>query len=350
MADTTNDTAAVTVEGVSKTFGEVRALEDVSLEVEGGTVFGLLGPNGAGKTTVVRVLATLLSPDAGRASVAGFDVAREARRVRQAIGLAGQYAAVDETLTGRENLEMVGRLYHLPRKEVSRRAKEVLERFDLVEAADRPVSGYSGGMRRRLDLGASLVGSPKVLFLDEPTTGLDPSSRNGLWDVIEDLKDGGTTILLTTQYLEEADRLAASMAVIDRGRVIAQGTSEELKSRYGGERLEVTLCREQDSGAASRALSPLGEDEPEVEDGSNLLTLPVHRRSGLITEVVRRLDDASIRVDDVTIRSPTLDDVFLALTGRAADAEGAENADNGADDPDTDAPDTNGQASSEREV
>ena len=319
MVDSTDNPAGVMVEGVSKSFGEVRALQDVDLEIEGGAVFGLLGPNGAGKTTLVRVLTTLLIPDTGRASVAGFDVVREARQLRQAIGLAGQYAAVDENLTGRENLEMVGKLYHLTRKEVRQRAKDVLERFDLSNAADRAVNGYSGGMRRRLDLGASLVGEPRVLFLDEPTTGLDPSSRNGMWEVIGDLADGGTTIVLTTQYLEEADRLAERIAVIDEGRLIARGTSEELKSRYGGERLEVTLCRRQDAGEAVRVLAPLGEDEAQVN--GDILTLPVHKEPGLITEVVRRLDKSDIRIEDATIRIPTLDDVFLSLTGRTAGSE-----------------------------
>lgn len=312
----TVESGALRVEGVSKSFGTVTALDDVSLEVEGGAVFGLLGPNGAGKTTLVRVLTTLLRPDTGRASVAGFDVVREARQLRRNIGLAGQYAAVDENLTGRENLEMVGKLYHLSRKRVRERAKDVLERFDLSDAADRAVSGYSGGMRRRLDLGASLVGEPRVLFLDEPTTGLDPSSRNGMWEIIGELADGGTTIVLTTQYLEEADRLAERIAVIDEGRLIAEGTTEELKSRYGGERLEVTLCRRQDSGEAARVLAPLGEDEAQVE--GDLLTIPVRKEPGLITEVVRRLDRSNIRIDDATIRSPTLDDVFLSLTGQAA--------------------------------
>ena len=319
MVNSTDNPAGVTVEGVSKSFGEVRALQDVDLEIEGGAVFGLLGPNGAGKTTLVRVLTTLLSPDTGRASVAGFDVVRQARQLRQNIGLAGQYAAVDENLTGRENLEMVGKLYHLPRKQVRQRAKDVLERFGLSDAADRAVSGYSGGMRRRLDLGASLVGEPRVLFLDEPTTGLDPSSRNGMWEVIGELAEGGTTIVLTTQYLEEADRLAERIAVIDEGRVIAKGTSQELKSRYGGERLEVTLCRQQDAGEAVRVLAPLGEDEAQVE--GDLLTLPVHKEPGLISEVVRRLDGSDIKIDDATIRSPTLDDVFLSLTGRATGSE-----------------------------
>ncbi len=319
MNVTTAKSGALSVEGVSKSFGTVTAPDDVSLEVEGGAVFGLLGPNGAGKTTLVKVLTTLLRPDAGRASVAGFDVVRDARRLRQNIGLAGQYAAVDENLTGRENLEMVGRLYHLPRRQVRQRARDVLGRFGLSYAADRAVGGYSGGMRRRLDLGASLVGEPRVLFLDEPTTGLDPVSRNGMWEVIGELADGGTTIVLTTQYLEEADRLAGRIAVIDGGRLIAQGTTEELKSRHGGERLEVTLYRRRDAGDAARALAPLGEDEAKVE--GDLLTLPVRKEPGLITEVVRRLDRSGIRVDDATIRSPTLDDVFLSLTGRAAGPE-----------------------------
>lgn len=310
------DARGISVEGVGKSFGSVEALKDVSLEVEEGTVFGLLGPNGAGKTTLVRILTTLIVPDFGKASVAGFDVATQAGALRAEIGLAGQYAAVDENLTGRENLEMVGRLYHLPRKEVREQAGEILRRFQLEEAADRPVKGYSGGMRRRLDLGASLVGSPKVLFLDEPTTGLDPTSRSGMWETIENLADGGTTILLTTQYLDEADRLADEIAVIDRGGVIAQGTSEELKSSYGGERLEVRPCRKEDAEETARALASFGEGEPQIEENGAIVSLPVRKEPGLIARVVRTLDAASIDTDDLSIRRPTLDDVFLALTGK----------------------------------
>jgi ABC-2 type transport system ATP-binding protein len=328
------DAGGISVAGVGKSFGSVEALKDVSLEVEEGSVFGLLGPNGAGKTTLVRVLTTLLVPDSGRASVAGFDVATQARALRAEIGLAGQYATVDENLTGRENLEMVGKLYHLPRKEVSNRAGEILQRFGLKEAADRPIKGYSGGMRRKLDLGASLVGRPKVLFLDEPTTGLDPASRNGLWETIEDLADGGTTILLTTQYLEEADRLADEIAVIDRGGVIARGTSEELKSSYGGERLEVKLDRKEDAEETVRALASFGDGEPQIEENGAMVALSVRKESGLIAKVVHTLDAVGIDTDDLSINRPTLDDVFLALTGRAAEGgndEAAEEANEAVD-------------------
>lgn len=316
--------AGISVEEVSKSFGEVRALKDITLQAGEGTVFGLLGPNGAGKTTLVRVLTTLLVPDSGRAQVAGFDVAREARALRAEIGLAGQYATVDENLTGYENLQMIGKLYHLSGKEAQVRAREVLRRFDLTDAAERPIREYSGGMRRRLDLGASLVGRPRVLFLDEPTTGLDPNSRSGMWEIVEDLADGGTTILLTTQYLEEADRLADDIAVIDRGEVIANGSSEELKSRYGGERLEVRPCHKEDIDKTARALASFGEGEPNIEEDGAVVTLPIHRRPGLIAEAVHRLDASGIDTDDLAIRRPTLDDVFLSLTGRAIEGDGEE--------------------------
>jgi ABC-2 type transport system ATP-binding protein len=310
--------------GIEKSFGEVRALAGVDLAAAPGTVLGLLGPNGAGKTTMVRILTTLLRPDAGRARVAGLDVVTEAASLRSRIGLAGQYAAVDENLTGFENLEMVGRLYHLGRAEARRRADDLLERFELADAGRRLARTYSGGMRRRLDLGAALVAQPPVLFLDEPTTGLDPRSRIGLWETIEARVAEGTTVLLTTQYLDEADRLADTIAVIDHGTVIAEGTSDELKDRVGGERLEVHLELGADSAAAVAALAPMGAEPPVVVDGT--VRVPVRQRTGVIVDAVRRLDDAGVGVEDIAIRRPTLDDVFLALTGRAAEERELEEA------------------------
>ncbi|HEY0631535.1 MAG TPA: ATP-binding cassette domain-containing protein [Thermoleophilaceae bacterium] len=315
----TNGPAIVT-SGLTKSFGEVRALDGVDLEVPTGTVLGLLGPNGAGKTTAVRVLTTLLKPDSGTASVAGLDVVKHAAELRQQIGLAGQYAAVDELLTGHENLTMVGRLYGMPRRQAKERATELLANFDLVDAAERPTKTYSGGMRRRLDLAAALVARPPVLFLDEPTTGLDPRSRLSLWETIERLVSGGTTVLLTTQYLDEADRLAEEIAVIDRGRVIAEGTPDELKDRVGGERLEVVLGDASVADRAVAALDPLCGEGPPAAEG-NVVRLAVRPRSGLIVDAVRRLDEAGVDVDDITLRRPTLDDVFLSLTGHAAEAD-----------------------------
>jgi ABC-2 type transport system ATP-binding protein len=311
--------AAIEALGLQKTYGDVRALGGVDLRVEPGVVFGLLGPNGAGKTTAVRILTTLLAPDEGSARVAGFDVVRDAARVRQHIGLAGQYAAVDENLTGFENLEMVGRLYHLGRANARQRAQELLDDFDLSEAGHRLVRTYSGGMRRRLDLAAALVARPPVLFLDEPTTGLDIRSRLGLWKAMEALVAGGTTVLLTTQYLDEADRLADRIAVIDRGLVIAEGTSDELKAQVGGDRLEIHLCDGQRGEEAIPVLAAIASDRPFVENGS--ISVPVAERRGTIAEAVRRLDDAGIAIDDISVRTPTLDDVFLTLTGRATEQE-----------------------------
>jgi ABC-2 type transport system ATP-binding protein len=312
---------AILAEGLTKSYGKTLALDGLDLRVEEGTILGLLGPNGAGKTTAVRILTTLLIPDAGLAEVAGMDVVRQADELRSLIGLTGQYAAVDEYLTGRENLEMVGRLYHLPKKQARRRADELLERFDLVDAASRLVKTYSGGMRRRLDLSASLVFSPPVLFLDEPTTGLDPRSRIAMWDIIGELVSGGTTLLLTTQYLDEADRLADRICVVDAGRVIAEGTSGELKARVGGERLELTLEEGVGLEDAARVLERYAHADSgvRVDAERRHLVATVAGGAGLLAAVVRDLDAAGVRVDELGLHRPTLDDVFLTLTGRAAE-------------------------------
>ena len=331
--------SAVHVEGVVKRFRETTALAGVDLDVEEGTVFGLLGPNGAGKTTLVRVLATLLSPDAGRAEIFGHDVVHDAAGVRELLGLTGQFAAVDEMLTGRENLQMFGRLFDLSAAEARRRADELLERFDLADAADRPARTYSGGMRRRLDLASSLLTRPRVLFLDEPTTGLDPRSRNEIWSIVRELVREGTTLLLTTQYLEEADQLADQIAVIDHGRVIAQGTGSELKDRVGGQILEVELVRAAERDNARAALTGIGCGEPEPGDRLAQLTLPAPRDGlEMIEGAASALRRAGIAVSDLGLRRPTLDDVFLQLTGAPPSDNGAEAAvgtDNGRPDPAT---------------
>ena len=302
-----------------KRFDAIVALDGLDLTASHGQVLALLGPNGAGKTTLVRVLATLLRADAGSARVLGLDVERDAARLRERIGLAGQYAAVDENLTGLENLTLVGRLYGMRRSAAKVRGRELLERFELLEAANRPTKTYSGGMRRRLDLAAALVVRPPVLFLDEPTTGLDPRSRLALWAVIEGLVAEGTTALLTTQYLDEADRLASTIAVIDHGRLIAEGTSDQLKDRLGGERLEIRLDEGASPEVAVRALASMSDEPPTAEDG--LVKVGVRERTGAIVEAVHRLSDAGVGVDDLALRRPTLDDVFLALTGHGAEED-----------------------------
>jgi daunorubicin resistance ABC transporter ATP-binding subunit len=312
-------TAAIRAVDVRHAFGDVVALDGLDLEVEAGTVFGLLGPNGAGKTTLVRVLATLLRPSAGRAFVLGHDVVAEPLAVRRRIGLAGQFAAVDEELTGRENVEMVGRLYRLSGAEARTRASEVLDRFGLAEIADRRVSTYSGGMRRRLDLGASLTGRPPVLLLDEPTTGLDPRTRQELWSTVDELRRGGTTVLLTTQYLEEADRLAQRIAVVDHGRIVAQGTAAQLKATVGVEMLAVRLTHAASVPAAAAVLADLAAgDEPLVDAVTGEIRFPVADASAS-AEAVRRLDAHGLPIAAVELQQPSLDDVFLNLTGRRAE-------------------------------
>jgi ABC-2 type transport system ATP-binding protein len=315
--------AGVVAEGLTKRFGPTEALQGLDLEARPATVLGVLGPNGAGKTTAVRILTTLLRPDGGRAFVDGVDVLAEPNRVRARIGLTGQYAAVDERLTGRENLRMTGYYYHLPTKVVHQRADELLERLDLTDAGDRMVNGYSGGMRRRLDIAMSLIAEPSVLFLDEPTTGLDPRSRLGMWDLISGLVRDGTTLLLTTQYLEEAERLADDIVVIDHGTVIARGTTPELKQQVGGERLAVQLCDAADAEAARNALAVLACGEMTVEADTTLL-VPIREPDGAAVSAVRALDGAGLVVRDLAVRRPSLDDVFLTLTGHRAEQEGAD--------------------------
>jgi daunorubicin resistance ABC transporter ATP-binding subunit len=308
--------------GVVKRFGKTRALDGVSLHVAEGTVLGLLGPNGAGKTTMIRVLTTLLRPDAGQARVAGFDVASQGQRVRSVIGLAGQYAAVDDLLTGRENLELVGLWSHLPKREYRRRAQETLERLSLTAAGDRQVKTYSGGMRRRLDIGASLIARSPVLFLDEPTTGLDPRTRGDLWQFVRELVSAGTTVLLTTQYMEEAEHLADRIVVIDRGKEVAAGTADELKARTGGATLEARVTDPGDLTRATALLAEVTGSQPRTDAGARLVSVPAGQGTDLLL-AGRRLQEAGIALDDLGIRRPTLDEVFLSLTGVPVPAEAA---------------------------
>ena len=307
----------IQAEGVVKRFGDTTALAGVDLTAEAGTVLGLLGPNGSGKTTMVRILTTLLSPDEGWARVAGCDVVDDAARLRSRIGLAGQYAAVDDLLTGRENLELVALWYHLPRQECRSRTGEILQRFNLSDAADRMVKTYSGGMRRRLDIAASLIARPPVLFLDEPTTGLDPRTRNELWNFIEELVEAGTTVLLTTQYMEEAERLADRIVVLDQGRVIAEGTAEQLKAQLGGDTLEARVSHDEDLDRASRLLAGLEQGLPRVDADRRLVSVPTPGGTALLLTAGRRFEELGIPLDDLGIRHPSLDDVFLSLTGAA---------------------------------
>src|SRR6516225_5248113 len=315
-----SETPAIEAEGLVKSYGKTRALAGFDLAVPAGTVYGLLGPNGAGKTTAVRVFATLLRPNRGRAQVLGHDVVTEAAQVRQRIGLTGQYAALDEYLTGRANLIMIGQLSRLTASAARRRADEMLERFSLTEAAGRAVKTYSGGMRRRLDLAASLIGYPSVLFLDEPTTGLDPSARALMWDIVRQLVADGTTLLLTTQYLDEADQLASRIAVIDGGKVIAEGTPAELKASVGGQRILLTIADGADRFAAALALAPFSARSISPNGSGRLIEVPVAAADGLATEVLRALDAAGVAVSDISVRSASLDDVFLTLTGHAVEA------------------------------
>jgi len=313
----------IVADEIVRHFGDVKALDGVSLSVESGTIYGLLGPNGAGKTTLIRVLTTLLKPDSGTGLVAGIDVLAEPHLARRSLGLAGQTAAVDEFLTGRENLEMVGNLYHLPSRDVKRRADEVLERINLTEAGDRPVSTYSGGMRRRLDLAASLVGRPEVLFLDEPTTGLDPRNRLEMWGLINELVDEGATVMLTTQYLEEADRLADLIGVIDHGRLITEGTASELKAKLGGDIIDVAVSGD-DREAAAGVLTAVTGSDATWDETSLSFTIPAREGAVTLTKVVRGLDQAGVIPSDLALHRPSLDDVFLSLTGHPAEDEKAD--------------------------
>ncbi|MCM1969839.1 ATP-binding cassette domain-containing protein [Streptomyces sp. G1] len=321
-----NDGFAVRAEALEKRYGAKRALDGFDLAVREGTVHGLLGPNGAGKTTAVRILSTLLRLDGGRATVAGLDVARQPREVRARIGLTGQYAAVDEVLTGRQNLEMFGRLFHLGRRRAADRATELLEQFDLTDAAGKGVGAYSGGMRRRLDLAASMILAPAVLFLDEPTTGLDPRSRGEVWESVRALVAGGTTVLLTTQYLEEADKLASRITVIDQGRAIADDTPDGLKGLVGGDRIEVVVAARSEIPRAVKVVSRVSDGEPEAEEEELRVHAPVTDRVGALTEVARTLQDEGVRVEDIGLRRPSLDDVFLRLTGHRTETTQKETA------------------------
>ena len=312
---------AIEASGLAKTYGRTRALDGLDLSVETGTIQGMLGPNGAGKTTTVRVLTTLLRPDRGTARVGGYDVVTDAARVRTQIGLTGQYAALDESLTGQANLVMVGQLSRLTGRQARQRATELLARFDLSDAADRGVKTYSGGMRRRLDLAASLVGRPRILFLDEPTTGLDPRSRMVTWDAVRELAATGTTVLLTTQHLDEADQLADRIAVVDHGRVIAEGTSAQLKSKIGGERVQLTIAAGSDLTVAGTVLARHADGPPETSPVTRVVEAPVTNGARQLATIVRDLDEAGVLIDDLAVRHPSLDDVFLSLTGRPADNE-----------------------------
>ena len=313
----------ITVKGVKKVYGQVQALKGINLELQSGKVLGLLGPNGAGKTTLIRIMTTLLKADEGEVSIAGFDVVRNAQSVRSIIGLTGQYAAVDEELTGQENLHMIGRLYHLDRDTIRRRTRELIERFSLTQAAHRTVKTYSGGMQRRLDVAASLLMSPRVLFLDEPTSGLDLRSRVEVWHMIRELVTDGTTVLLTTQYLEEADQLADTICVIHYGEIVASGTSAELKAQSGGDVLQVTLADRSQLGKACEAISLLATKEPQVEPVLGQISLPAAKGTRMLVDAVRALAENNIEIEDIVLRRPTLDDVFLALTGEKVGEEGS---------------------------
>jgi ABC-2 type transport system ATP-binding protein len=308
----------ITTNKISRLFGKTEALKDVSIAVEEGTIYGLLGPNGAGKTTLIRILATLLAPTSGQATVAGFNVISQPEKVRSSIGLAGQFAAVDDFLTGRETLEMVGSLYHLSKKETKKRADELLERLSLVDAADRTARTYSGGMRRRLDIGASLIGQPRILFLDEPTTGLDPRTRAEVWDIIRGLVKNGSTILLTTQYLDEADALASSIAVIDRGSLVAQGTSSELKNSLGRDVIEVTVA-DRDQSKVSAILAKIIGEQPKVDELTGHLQIPAKAGSKTLLAAASALEEHKVTVEEIALHRPSLDDVFLSVTGHKTD-------------------------------